>query len=263
MPDYHDLLTPQEEARLLKDACSGDLDARDRIVEHNQRLVRKIATRYYYGGIGGDQELEDLVQLGNFGLLRAIEKWEPAHGLRFSTYAAPWVKAFVYRYGLLNGSPCKLSYRDSERISSIRKARSDMLSQLGREPSTAEIARSTGLEEDFVSGVLSSLLSGITRLDRSASSSGTLPWEGDTEIRDILPASTTAEEEVETRAAIAELRGALRSLDTNEREVITLRYLTDPASSYAAIARNLKVTPGTVKNIERAALVKLRSQIGP
>lgn len=258
----HELLTPECEAALLRQACAGDLQARDELVVKNQRLVFKYAARYFHCGIGGDQDLEDLVQWGNIGLLRAIVKWDPSRGVRFSTYAVNWIKESIYRRGLLSGNPYKLSYRDSTRMSNIRKVRSDLVQRMGREPSAAEIAECIGLDLKFVEGSLL-IMDGTIRLDKSETKINLSGEETQQTVAELQPDTALSPEECAERSSVVNaVLAAVGTLPEQEAEIVRRRHLSDPPEPYTVIARDMGVSWQYVSQLEQQAMAQLRAHFG-
>lgn len=252
MENYHPLLSSKETADLLEQAQAGDPDAVDQLVRCNQRLVYSIAIRYHESGFGGDQELDDLVQWGNFGLFRAIQKWDRSRGFAFSTYAVGWIDGTIRRHARMRGNPLGMSDRDGIKLSHIRRARSELLQALGREPSVEDVADKTGLPCEYVRHWLPAL-DHLRRLDGPAL---TGLEEGETLLYEVLP---DPGQEPDTRELIGEVTEMLSALNTIEREIITRHYLSDPPRSFPQIAHDLGIRQWVVEKIEGHALVKLRN----
>lgn len=246
----HCLLTADEERDLLLRARRGDAGALESLVAHNQRLVFSVANRYYHGGYGGDQEIDDLAQWGNLGMIQAIRKWDPNRGVRFSTYAIHWIEAYIRRYGAARGLAVSMTHRDVGRLSKIRKARAVLTSALKRSPTPAEIAAECGLSTLDVAAWLPAL-SGEVRLDGEAFDDGGIYHE--------LVGSPDAgpERELERK----ELASALQRMDARYREVITRRFFNNPSESRAEIAQSLGVSVECVRKLEQQALEILRPLI--
>ena len=135
------LLTPQDEQDLAVAIGEGDLRARDRMVRANLRLVVNIARGYTGKGLG----LQDLIEEGNLGLLRAVEGFDPAMGTRFSTYASYWIKQSIKRALINTAKTIRIPAYMVELLSKWRRASARLAEELGRTPSPEEIARVLGL----------------------------------------------------------------------------------------------------------------------
>jgi RNA polymerase sigma factor (sigma-70 family) len=257
----HELLSAGREAHLLAAAQNGDEAAREELILKNQRLVHSIANRHYYGGAGGDQALEDLIQWGNLGLMRAIELWNGDKAGRFSTYAVQWIRAFIYRNGVLYGSTIRLSYRDSEWLARIRRARADILQRTTREPTSAEIAKAARVPVSFVESVGPLMQPAISLNDeyQFAALSGDEMLEFHEIIADPEPGP---EMSAVNRAIVEDVRLAVESLRGVERAVIEWRWLQDPPDTYARIMRKLGLPRKAVLEIERRAVKKLGKRLG-
>lgn len=245
------LLKPSEERDLLACAAAGDREARHQLVLANQGLVWKFARRYY-NSITGDQTLEDLVQLGNLGLLRAIDRWKPDAGSQcFSTYAVFWIKAYIWREGLMSGSLVHHSYRHFDRTMRARRVRTRLLSRLRREPSTSEVAEETGLEKDFIALVFD--------LEKNPPVSLDTEYPDASPFYEAIPSGDDTAAAAERKIVIRQLQDAVNTLDEDSYKVIHMRYVD--GKNQRSIAREMSVTAQTVRNIERRALAALRRKL--
>jgi RNA polymerase primary sigma factor len=120
----HDLLSFQEEVDLFRKASNGDIEAKNKIILQNQKLVMSVA--YKYRRSGSNLEFMDLIQYGNIGLLEAIKRFEVNRGLRFSTYAQYWIKAIIQRNSTKNRSPFSISERAGDSIRVVNNAISQL-----------------------------------------------------------------------------------------------------------------------------------------
>ena len=150
----HSLLDQAEEFRLLAEARAGDPASIDALIRHNQRLVIAIAYQYWRTRLAGDQELMDLVQFGNLGLLEAISRWDASRGVRFSTYATHWVRNMVRRGGIMHGTTIALTARQGELMFAMRKSMIRLSHQLQRFPTPGEIAADSRLSLPIVAGLM-------------------------------------------------------------------------------------------------------------
>jgi RNA polymerase primary sigma factor len=210
----HPLLTAAEEIELAKRIEKGDLDAKDRMINSNLRLVVSQARRYQGHGL----PMEDQVQEGMLGLIRAVEKFDWRRGFKFSTYGTLWIRQAIQR-GLQNhGRTIRLPVHVAQRQVKVRKTESELNTRLGREPTDEEIAHAAELPLDEVIEIRE-LGRGLASLDQTVSE------DGDTALGDLLasdrpePIEEVAEADRDRR--VNELVG---QLPEPERNVIRLRF---------------------------------------
>jgi RNA polymerase primary sigma factor len=210
----HALLTAEEEIELAKRIERGDLAAKERMINANLRLVVSQARRYQGHGL----PMEDLVQEGMLGLIRAVEKFDWRRGFKFSTYGTLWIRQALQR-GLQNhGRTIRLPVHVAQRQTKVRKIEGELSIKLGREPTDEEIAAEAKLEVDEVAE-LRELTRGLTSLDQPVGD------DGETAFGDLL-ASDRPEpvEEVEEAERQELISGAVAELPEAERNVIRLRF---------------------------------------
>src|SRR4028118_519656 len=147
--DKGKLLTHAEEIDLSKRAKSGDKGARQRLIEKNLRLVVSVAKKYRGMGL----PFEDLIQEGNIGLMKAVEKFDPDRGWRFSTYATWWVRQAVQRAVADKGRTIRVPVHMGEKIRKMARDRGELSAQLTREPTDEEVAKRLGWTTDEVQNV--------------------------------------------------------------------------------------------------------------
>lgn len=151
----HSLLQPDEVNELLRKAKKGDKNAVEKIRKHNQRIIFTIAKKYYERNYVPSVELSDLVQLGNIGLLKAIEMWKEGMGTVFTSYAYHWIRAIIRRELLHHASTLSVSYQMSEKIVRVRQAIAKYNNLYLRKPSIKELAKMTGFSiEDIENAIL-------------------------------------------------------------------------------------------------------------
>jgi RNA polymerase primary sigma factor len=210
----HPLLTAAEEIELAKRIERGDLEAKERMINANLRLVVSQARRYQGHGL----PMEDLVQEGMLGLIRAVEKFDWRRGFKFSTYGTLWIRQAIQR-GLQNhGRTIRVPVHVSQRQVKVRKIEADLSTKLGREPTDEEIAVVAELPLEDISE-LRELSRAMTSLDQPVSE------DGETALGDLL-ASERPEplEEVAVTERDQRVNEAVRRLPPAEQSVIRLRF---------------------------------------
>ena len=243
------LLTAQEEVELSKRIEQGDLEAKERMINSNLRLVVSIAKKYQ----GQELSLLDLIQEGIFGLIRAAEKFDWRKGYKFSTYATFWIRQAIQR-GLANKArTIRIPVHIGQRERKIVRAERELSAKLGREPNDDEIAREAELPLDQVEEVREAART-VTSLDRPVGE------EGDTALGDLLEGGTPPpDQEVEVSLSEQLLRRTIEELPETERDVITLRFgLTgDEPQPLRETGRRLGLSAERVRQIESRALKRL------
>jgi RNA polymerase primary sigma factor len=247
----HPLLTAAEEIELAKRIERGDLEAKERMINGNLRLVVSQARRYQGHGL----PMEDLVQEGMLGLIRAVEKFDWRRGFKFSTYGTLWIRQAIQR-GLQNhGRTIRVPVHVSQRQVKVRKIESELSTRLGREPTDEEIAAVAGLPFEEVNE-LRELSRAMTSLDQPVSE------DGETALGDLL-ASERPEphEEVAEAERDQRVNEAVERLPLAERNVIRLRFgLTgqEPRTLRQA-GSELGITAERARQLEEQGLRRLAS----
>jgi RNA polymerase primary sigma factor len=247
------LLTAAEERRLALRVQRGDLDAKDRMVRANLRLVVHIARAYQRGDHG--LTLADLVQEGTFGLVRAVEKFEPERGLRFSTYATIWIRQAVARSITNKGRAIRLPASVEQRMRALAEAERSLAVALGRDPDEAEAAAALGWTEHEVRE-----LRGAER--RMVSLHQPVTPDAETELGELVPDDAPSPyEQVEATLLGDEVRALLDTLPTRERSLLELRYgLTgQPPLTRSETARRLGIRRREAVRLEELVLRRLRA----
>jgi len=244
----HPLLTAAEEIELAQRIERGDLEAKDKLVSSNLRLVVSVAKRYQ---VSRHLTLLDLVQEGILGLIRAAEKYDWRRGFKFSTYATLWIRQAIQRALDNNARVIRLPAGVAQQERKVAAARRRLVAMLGHEPTFEELADATGLRVAQITK-LAAVPRVVTSLDRPVGD------DAETTIGELLPSGIPEPgEEIRVSLEQEHVRRVVDQLGEPERSVIRLRFGLErdrKPKTYAAIGRELGIEPHRVRAIEERAL---------
>jgi RNA polymerase primary sigma factor len=245
------LLTTAEERELARRKDAGDEAAKRKLIESNLRLVMSITRNY----TRADVPLLDLIQEGNLGLIRAVEKFDYKMGFKLSTYATWWIKQAVSRALAEQGRTIRLPVHVADQVRKVTKARRVLGQKLNRDPTIEEIAEESGLTPTRVHELI--------ELVQDPVSLETPIGDGDSSVADLIPDQSADQPELETadRARSTELLAALAKLQPRQRRVVIERFGLDGVRprTLEEVGANLGITRERVRQLEARALRELRA----
>ncbi len=240
------LLTVEQERELAKGIAEGSQMCRAMLIEANLRLVVNIAKKFAGRGVS----LPDLIQEGNVGLMRAVEKFDHRRGFRFSTYATWWIRQSVSRAVFDQGRTIRVPVHVAEGIAKVLRVQSQLAQDLGRDPTDEETAVKAGMSADRVRAL-------VKAIPDALSLESPIGEQEDGSLADIIGASSEAFDLGHDRQSLVQ---AMAHLEPRERELIMLRYgfLDGEPHTLDDVARQLNVTRERVRQIEQRGLKKLK-----
>lgn len=248
------LLSAEEEKEIARRIKKGDEQAKQRLIESNLRLVISIAKRYF----GGRLSFADLIQEGNMGLIKAIEKFEPDKDFKFSTYATWWIKQSITKAIADMSKNVRIPVHLIDEMNSYNKTQQLLFDKLGREPTSKEIWQKLGFPLKKIKK-LEEIIFGNVSLDKEVGD------EGRDTIVDLIEDGNTLrpDQAAEREALKANLEGILKMLDDREAKIVKMRYGIDgPKYTLEQVGEEFNVTRERVRQIEQKVIQKLQEHQG-
>ncbi len=245
------LLTPQEENQLAARIKKGDDAAWEQMIKANLRLVVHIAREYEHCGA----PLLDLINEGNLGLMKAVERFDPARGAKFSTYASLWIKQAIRRALASQARTIRLPVNAADTLYRMHKAVARLYDDLGRDPSDAELAQELGLSNRRVAELNMAAL-------RPASLDATIGDEDSSLLGEVVEDENAPmpNEALEEKTSLAVAQQLLQALDSRSATILRLRFGLDgqPEKTLEEIGRKFGLTRERIRQLQNEALHRLR-----
>lgn len=243
-------ISGEEQTKLAILAKQGDKLAMDNLIKCNLRFVLTIAKEYQYGSI----EIEDLINEGNIGLIKAIDKFEPSKGYKFISYAVWWVRQSIMQYIYENGSMVRLPINKINAIGKVNRATEQLFQSLDREPTFEEIQEATKFSTDDIKSTFVD--------NRCFSIDQKISEDSDSELVNIIPGETLddVEEKMNEDSLKTEINDVLSSLTEREIEIMNMYFGLNGSKelSLKDIGEKLNLTNERIRQIKELALKKLR-----
>ncbi|MBU1128168.1 MAG: sigma-70 family RNA polymerase sigma factor [Candidatus Omnitrophica bacterium] len=248
------LLTPKQEKDIARKVVKGDKKARQKMIKSNLRLVINIAKKYSYLGV----PMLDLIEEGNLGLMKAVNKYDPEKGYRFSTYAAWWIKQYITRAVANQGKTVRIPVYVMEMLMRFQKVKRHLAQVYKKNPQLSDIAKKMKLPMSRVKQ-LNRMVSNITSLNAPIGESG------GSEFMDLIEDESivTAVDELSKFLLQERIEGLLEKMTPREKKILTLRFGLEDGVPHTLrdTAKHFGITRERVRQIEAACMLKLRKMM--